>query len=122
MFRKCIYVGWLFAALRVSGKFCQIGSFEGGKATYSFDVKQECYIITVENNVHILPDPAYLPGLCVALSVSNLHICCYFYFNSKACRRILVFNRFFKTRLQLTAMTRERGTAPTTRLEMDLRN
>lgn len=64
-------VGWLFAALRVSGKFCQIGSFKGGKATYSFDVKQECYIITVENNVHILPDPAYLPGLCVALSVKS---------------------------------------------------
>ena len=79
-----LLVGWLLAAMSVSGKICQVGSFEGGKVTQSFDVKQECYIIIIENNVHILPDPAYLPGLCVALSVnsnsgSNLYICCYFY-------------------------------------------
>lgn len=38
---------------------------------YSFDVKQECYIIIVENNVYILFDFVYLLGLCVVLLVKS---------------------------------------------------
>ena len=86
--QKCILISWLLVAMIVSGELNQIGSFEGRKATGSFDVKQDCFIllITVENNEHISTDLAYLPGLSVALVVSEgqsvLNICCYFYFDS----------------------------------------
>lgn len=45
LFQKIIsemHICWLLVALIVSGEFCQIGSFKGGKAIESFDVKQDC--------------------------------------------------------------------------------
>lgn len=45
LFQKVIsemHICWLLVALIVSGEFCQIGSFKGGKAIESFDVKQDC--------------------------------------------------------------------------------